>query len=424
MNTMNDDRMKIAAQEGDINLLYTLIQEDPYVLERIDSIPFVETPLHIAASFGNLQFATEIMRLKPFAWKLNQQGFSPIHLAMDHGQKRMVLRFVDMDNNLVRVKGREGFTPLHFASQTGDIDLLSNFLSACPDSIEDVTVRSETALHIAVKNQQYKALQVLVGWLKRTRQRGAMQLEKIILNWKDEAGNTVLHISTLINDSQALQLLVKTKKMDLKAKNLENSTALDIAGSAEIKSILVKAKAKHGSSVTSAPTLSDKLRSKITVMDKVLIFILRIRNGISEDQRNAYLIVAALVATATYQSTLSPPGGVYQANAGDNNNVTTTTSLNSNATAIPQGNAGKSVLSGVGRMLLMPMSMFIISYLASLKLISPTPSTIFFSSFLSSLFYLFFFWASFAIDRVYKRLQGSAKNREIHTRNNTGGNRW
>src|ERR1044072_3940729 len=170
MSTENGVILKVSAQTGDINLLYTVIEDDPYVLQNIDLIPFVETPLHTAASMGHLQFATEVMRLKPsFAWKLNQQGFSPIHLAMQNGQKKMVLRFVEMDSNLVRVKGREGLTPLHLASQTGEVDLLASFLYACPDTIKDVTVTSETALHIAAKNKQYEALQVLVGWLKRTR---------------------------------------------------------------------------------------------------------------------------------------------------------------------------------------------------------------------------------------------------------------
>jgi hypothetical protein len=45
------------------------------------------------------------------------------------------------------------------------------------------------------------------------------------------------------------------------------------------------------------------------------ISIFRIRNDILEEQRNTWLIIATLVATATYQSILSPTGGVYQANA-------------------------------------------------------------------------------------------------------------
>lgn len=205
MNTRNDidEKVMAATLEGDVNLLYALIQEDPYVLEYIDSIPFVETPLHIAASMGHIHFATEIMRLKPsFAWKLNQQGFSPIHVAMQNNQKKMVLRFLDINKELARIKGREGLTPLHLACEKGEIDLLTNFLFVCPNSIEDVNMRGETALHIAVKNNQFEALHVLVGWLNTVHQRGSMKLEKLLLNSKDELGNTILHISALNNDSK------------------------------------------------------------------------------------------------------------------------------------------------------------------------------------------------------------------------------
>jgi ankyrin repeat protein len=201
MNTHIGSRLNAAALEGDIDLLYTVIQDDPSILDDIDLIPFIETPMHIAASMGHLQFATEIMMLKPsFAWKLNPQGFSPIHVAMQHNQTMMVYRFVNLNKDLVRVQGRESMTPLHFASQIGEVDLLTKFLFVCPESIKYLTVRRETALHIAVKNQQYEALQVLVRWLTQNDKEGAEKMEKEILNRRDEAGNTILHISALSSE--------------------------------------------------------------------------------------------------------------------------------------------------------------------------------------------------------------------------------
>ena len=141
------------------------------------------------------------MNLKPsFALKLNPQGFSPTHVAIQQNVKRMVFSFVGMSNNLVRVKGREGWTPLHFASHNEEVDLLAKFLVACPDSIEDVTVRGETALHIALKNNKFKALDLLVCFLKNNMKRGARKLEYNILNRKDEDDNTILHISALWNE--------------------------------------------------------------------------------------------------------------------------------------------------------------------------------------------------------------------------------
>ncbi|KAL3013465.1 hypothetical protein AAZX31_06G055500 [Glycine max] len=200
----------------------------PYVLEHTDFMPFVDTPLHVAAAAEHASFATEIMRLKPSSvWKLNQCGLSPMHLALQNKHYRMVCRFVDINKDLVRVKGREGLTPLHIATQTGRTDLVAKFLSACPGSIEDVTVRSETALHIAVKYDQFKALEVLVGWLQRNCQRLAEDREKRVLNWQDEVGNTALHLSVLKGFPQAVRLLIDSN-IDKNVKDFEDSTALNI----------------------------------------------------------------------------------------------------------------------------------------------------------------------------------------------------
>jgi len=187
--------LNVAAEAGNIGLLYGVIQVNSSILEIIDSNEFVKTPLHIAATQGHLPFAIEVMNLKPsFALKLNKEGLSPIHLAIQNNHINMVFCFVDMNKDLVRLKGREGMTPLHFASQNGEDELLAKLLFACPESIEDVTVRGETALHIAVQNNQYEVLELLVCFLKKNTKRGARKLEYKILNQKDEIGNTILHI--------------------------------------------------------------------------------------------------------------------------------------------------------------------------------------------------------------------------------------
>ncbi|XP_058744495.1 ankyrin repeat-containing protein BDA1-like [Vicia villosa] len=404
MNTNSGDQLKAAAETGDIDLLYTVIHHDPWILENIDSIPFVETPLHIAASLGHIRFAIEIMKLKPsLALKLNPQGFSPVHLAMQNDQKRMLFRFVCMNNDLVRIEGREGLTLLHFASQIGEVDFLAKFLFVCPKSIEDVTGKGETALHIAVKNEQYEALDLLVCFLRKSIVRGAKMIQYEILNWKDEDDNTIMHILAQRNFEpqvvKALGLLLKTR-INLEAKNLENKTALDMAANVDIRNILLYAGAKSNSQITDDPTLAHKLRSNTTIRHKVTTFIFRIRSNILKEQRNTWLIVATLVATATYQSVLSPPGGIYQVSASDgnhlNNNITS-----SNSTIYTPTNAGKSVLSGqlffpflilnlisfffsiiaiifmiprgiIGYLVATPVVCFAINYLFSLFTISPT----------------------------------------------------
>ncbi|MBA0787389.1 hypothetical protein Gotri_025307, partial [Gossypium trilobum] len=112
-----------AAQTGDINVLYELIKNDPYVLQRIDCVPFRHTPVHVAASAGQIEFLMEMINLKPwFARKLNQDGFSPMQLAL-----QAVLRLLRFDEGLVCVSGREGLTPLHHVVQTGNLILFWYF---------------------------------------------------------------------------------------------------------------------------------------------------------------------------------------------------------------------------------------------------------------------------------------------------------
>ncbi|XVE69058.1 hypothetical protein DITRI_Ditri09bG0119100 [Diplodiscus trichospermus] len=104
-----DDSLRRAAREGKVCELYRLIQRDGNVLRRIDQVEFIDTPLHIAADAGCIDFAMEIMSLKPsFARVLNQEGLSPIHLAVKQGHKEIVLRLLQIDKDLVRVRGKKG----------------------------------------------------------------------------------------------------------------------------------------------------------------------------------------------------------------------------------------------------------------------------------------------------------------------------
>ncbi|XP_058768152.1 ankyrin repeat-containing protein BDA1-like [Vicia villosa] len=366
MNTESVDKLKHSAETGNIDLLYEVIQHDPYILEFIDNnTQFVETPLHIAASMGQLEFAIEIMNLKPsFATKLNLQGYSPIHVAMNRLRPAMdnpidpdmasninvmVSKLVGINKDLVRVKGREGLTPMHIACQNGEVDLLAKFLNACPDSIEDENVSGESALHIAVKSNQNYALKVLLGWLRKNYQRGAGMLETKILNHKDKAGNTVYHISALSDDPEFLALLVQHFAqfpakfgIELNALNLKNQTAVDLASTPQKKKMLEIFGVKNGSKITKDLTPAEELSSQTSAFDNIITGMRRIRRNISEEQRNTWLIVATLVATATYESALNPPGGVFQVSSSDDNNVKIKSTDLYYST---RGNAGKSILS-------------------------------------------------------------------------------
>ncbi|GMQ06893.1 hypothetical protein CsSME_00051313 [Camellia sinensis var. sinensis] len=325
------ERLMAAAEAGKIDVLYECIKDDPHILDGIDKIPFVDTPLHIAASAGHAHFAIEMIRLKPsFSKKLNPEGLSSLDvvlrkredlrrnledLGLPNREEQSKLRkeltqtitqLINFDKELIRVKGRESFTPLHYVAENGDVDLLAEFLLACPESIMDRTIRAETALHIAVKNSKLEACKVLLGWLRRS-------LNLQLLNSKDEKGNTVLHIA--VSNSQT-----------------------------EIVKLLGGAGAFQHSSSPTHYSLAGFLKSPERRIEKIIkssffleVFLNPNFFSMTMETRNAILVVAVLVATSTYQAILSPPGGVRGLGGGDNNNNQLTTNTNGtfiNATII------------------------------------------------------------------------------------------
>ncbi|XP_031269933.1 ankyrin repeat-containing protein BDA1-like [Pistacia vera] len=222
---MNEKLMN-CAEHGDVETLYSILGEDPYVLERLDQIPIVDTPIHRAASSGNTHLALEIASLKPsLAWKLNHLGFSPLHLALEHGNDQLVRGFIKTESELVRVKAKERITPLHYVAQTNNADLLAEFLTVCPSSIHDVTIRCETTVHLAIKNKNVDAFRVLLGFLRRNNMED-------IMNFTDEDGNTALHIATSTNQPEIVKYLLRTG-VNVSTRNLSGLTAMEISCSEE-----------------------------------------------------------------------------------------------------------------------------------------------------------------------------------------------
>ncbi|XP_020419169.1 ankyrin repeat-containing protein BDA1 [Prunus persica] len=302
-----DQRLMKAAQEGDIDGFYSLIQEDSCILERIDQVPFVHTPLHVAASAGHTHFALEMMRLKPqFTRKQNKEGFSALHLALKHGKTQTVLSVLSAYRDIVRVKGREGRTLLHCVAEIGNLDLLAEFLAACPESIIDLTNQKETALHIAAKNDKAGALEVLLGWIQH------VDMDEV-LQWTDVEGNTVLHIATARNQFQVMRLLIK--RVDLNAKNLEGLTALDISlqgpdNNTEMINLLCRNGALGASSLRRVSSLADSLRKEMSLTEKWILRSYLAKCCMPNEKRNALLVIAVLIATATFQAVLNPPAGI------------------------------------------------------------------------------------------------------------------
>ncbi|CAA3012734.1 heat shock 83, partial [Olea europaea subsp. europaea] len=225
-----------------------------------------ETPLHKATFEGRTTLALEILRLKPtLGKKLNFDGHTPLDLALCNGHPTTVKRFVRQDPDLIRVPGRGGITPLHYAAETDEnIDLLIDFFSY----VNILLVQVEYASSKDLYSSHTPKMKLLIGMV------------------------------------------------DVNAKNYEDNKVLDIVEdldpqrqNEDARKILRSARAKHGkspgkdASITSTSTTCEDYLSLGRMLMETLIKVgAYMEFNLSGDRRNCVLVVAMLIATATYQA--------------------------------------------------------------------------------------------------------------------------
>ncbi|KAI5569681.1 hypothetical protein BDE02_12G093200 [Populus trichocarpa] len=354
-----DTRLFEAARTGNIDYLQQLLAENPFILNNTQLS--AENPLNIAAAMGHVDFVKEIIRLKPvFAIEVNQEGFSPMHIAADNGQVEIVKELMEVDIKLCRLEGRQKMTPFHHAAIRGRAEVISLMLSGCPDCIEDETERRESALHLAVRNNRFEAIKKLVDWIREMN-------KEYLLNMKDEQGNTVLHLASWKKQRRVIEIFlgsgsVSTGSLEVNAINHTGITALDVillfpseAGDREIVEILRSAGAMRArdtvpSTVTNSQTSTDNPSTPERCWSNrdnlVEYFKFKKDRDSPSEARGTLLVIAVLVATATFQVGVGPPGGVWQdTSIPDQKNIT------SNNTAHFAGQSIMATTNTVGFML-------------------------------------------------------------------------
>ncbi|KAF8031688.1 hypothetical protein BT93_D0798 [Corymbia citriodora subsp. variegata] len=343
-----ESRLHQAIEHDDVDELHNLIEEEPQLLDRVSKHPFPHTPLHHAAAKGKTLVAMEIAILKPlFARKLNSKGDSPMHLALQSGHYQTVRALMTRDPKLIRVPGRCGITPLHYIAtkeEDDEVELLAEFLCTCKSSIEDLTSKCETAVHVAVKNHNVEALKVLVGWLRR------VNLTEI-LNWKDQDGNTVLHIAVFEKQPEIIKMVIWHVKVY--AKNLQNETAVQLfqenpSGDRNLAGRFRRKENLERLCTFSVDMAVPRTLKQFLSRELILFEWLTIWFGLRDESvREMILLLSTLVATTTYQAGVSPPGGYWGDDSSNLPAHSTVVTTNSSGIAVEKPHkAGNVILSG------------------------------------------------------------------------------
>ncbi|XP_039037379.1 uncharacterized protein LOC120174674 [Hibiscus syriacus] len=288
---------------------------------------------------NNWIFAMEMINLKlSFARNLNQQGLSPLHIAVEKRHKVMMLLLLEIDSNLAHVKGKKGETPLHYISKYPE----------CYDSKSYCLAHSSGKQKIGCSPSPNRNTQ-------------EEDYHHKVVNQKDEDGNTALHLAASNNQLQMLQLLLNCKA-DKHATNQDGLTAVRIAQQHDNRECITLLQGCFIPVISKIKCKSEKQLLKYAKKASSLIF--HDMDNISSDDRNALLVILALLLTATYQAALSPPGGIWQ---GDN----TSKYKGSYDQTVP----GTSVLDDISFFIFYfpTYVVFIVTFFLTLTLLKPFP---------------------------------------------------
>lgn len=183
-----------AAITGDSKALHELLQVEEGILNRVMAeCTENNNPLHLAALYGHVDFARDILSRKPeLARGLNSRGQSPLHVASARGHVGVVRKTLRADPDACFVRGHSGFIPLHLAAVSGQVEVLQVLVEANRTTAFLMTDLGTPILHLCAFNRQFKASKKLVDLVQDYR----------FLMLKDNFGDTILHLLSAENQTE------------------------------------------------------------------------------------------------------------------------------------------------------------------------------------------------------------------------------
>ncbi|KAH7856894.1 hypothetical protein Vadar_006656 [Vaccinium darrowii] len=323
-------RLKNACLSGNVADLYALIGEDELILNRVSSPSgFFETdtPLHVAASCGHLDFTKALLLRKPeLATEVDSLRQSALHLASVAGHVEIVQELLRVNADVCFARDQDGRIPLHLAAMKGRVDVIPKLLGAKGNSIHEKLSKGKTILHLCVQYNKLEVLKTLVQHLHSNN-------EESLLNSRDDDGNTILHLAAALKQMDTIEYLlgIKSVKDQANVKNQNGFTALDVVEhcpnrdlkTMEIREILSKASVRSGglgskpeSPPDNPPPLPSQRRGKVRVILQCIYWFwikyFKADHTWLKEVRGHLITAATLTATMAFQAILSPPGGFWQ----------------------------------------------------------------------------------------------------------------
>jgi ankyrin repeat protein len=196
MEKLNMDALYAVSRNGVVSTLTTLIQTDASILNRVSLSSFSETPLHLSALYGHLEFSKVLISEKStLAKEVDLLGRTPLHLASAEGHTEIVKELLQANKNICTAVDQDERIPLHLAIMRGRIEIIKELVIARRESIR-VNLNGDSVLHLCLRYSHLDALKLLVE---------SANGDELFLNSKNHDGNSVLHLAVMLKQIKVRQ---------------------------------------------------------------------------------------------------------------------------------------------------------------------------------------------------------------------------
>ncbi|XP_021815290.1 ankyrin repeat-containing protein ITN1-like [Prunus avium] len=374
-NNEENTALHEALIRGHQSVAKCLIEADPAV--SLYTNKEQKSPLYLAAEQGLVEIV-KLIKEKAVEKNTEIQGKSPLLAAIIGRQKEEVLKIIsNMEANILNSKDEKGRTPLHCAasigylegvrflgrrlmdshrkdhcgnfpihcaSSKGHVDIVKELLRHCPDSMELRNSSDQNILHVAARCGEDNLVKY---FLKKVEFR-------MLINQKDNRGNTPLHLAKMYHHPKAVDLLTFDRRTNLKVLNDRGMTSIDISEStletsASYHGIIPAVKEEENGVIQLySSEQNPRDSSSLPELDQILVepgpgmekkrttaaagqiqnkavaiawwLVNRLVNCLEyprtwlEDTRGMLMVVATMISTTTFEAAVNPPGGVWQEN--------------------------------------------------------------------------------------------------------------
>ncbi|KAK0606701.1 hypothetical protein LWI29_003040 [Acer saccharum] len=256
--------------------------------------PNGKTALHAAVRRNNQGSLTRgiIDKMKNLTNEKDDNGWTPLHCAAYYGRYEVMHILLEFDKSPAYVGDKyRKMTPLHLAASRGNLNMIRDMVSYCPDCYELVDDRGWNCLHFAMatlnKDELFTLLQI--------------PLIKKLLHVKDAKGNTPLHVLAAVTPYLTFSLDNVINKVggDTNAVNQHNVNVADVfnLGCPNLKQEIIELSKHTGD----GPYPHGVIGTKNIHENRIL--------ELSGKAKDPHLVVATLILIVTFAAAFTLPGG-------------------------------------------------------------------------------------------------------------------